>query len=74
MTKTEQDHNKYMYPKLMLNKLKIMWDSTSIYTHWHITQGSFFLNFQLTCDPYSTMCGPCPSMWKLIMNYELTNN
>jgi hypothetical protein len=26
MTKTKQDHDKNMYPKLILNKLKIMWD------------------------------------------------
>jgi hypothetical protein len=34
MTKTEQDYDKDMYSKLMLNTLKGMWDSTSIYTHW----------------------------------------
>jgi hypothetical protein len=58
----------------MLNKSKVMWDSTSIYTHRHLVQVSFSKNFQFTCDPYSPMCGPCPSMWELIMNYELTNN
>jgi hypothetical protein len=71
MTKTKHDHNKYMYPKLMLNKLKIMWDSTFIY---NLVQKNFSKNFQLTCDPYSSMCGSCSSMWKLIVNYELTNN
>jgi hypothetical protein len=30
ITRTEQDHDKNMYPELMLNILKIMWDSTSI--------------------------------------------
>jgi hypothetical protein len=34
ITKIEQDHDKYMYPKLVLNILKVMSDSTSIYTHW----------------------------------------
>jgi hypothetical protein len=33
MTKIEQDHDKDTHSKLVLNKLKIMWDSTFIYTH-----------------------------------------
>jgi hypothetical protein len=37
----------------------------------HLIQGSFFKNFQLTCGWCSLMCGPCPSMWKLILKYEL---
>ncbi len=34
MTRIKQDHDKYTYPKLVLNRLKVMWDSTFIYTHW----------------------------------------
>ncbi len=34
MTRIEQNHDKDTYPKLVLNRLKIMWDSTSIYTNW----------------------------------------
>jgi hypothetical protein len=34
ITKTWQEHDKNMYPKLLLNKLKIMWDSNFIYTRW----------------------------------------
>jgi hypothetical protein len=34
MTIIEHYHNKDMYPKLVLNKLKIIWDSTFIYTHY----------------------------------------
>jgi hypothetical protein len=34
MARIEQDHDKNTYPKLVLNKLKIKWNSTSIYTHW----------------------------------------
>jgi hypothetical protein len=34
MTIIEQDHDKNTYPKLVLNRLKIMWDFTSIYTNW----------------------------------------
>ncbi len=33
MTRTKQGHVKNMYQKLMLNKLKIMWAFTFIYTH-----------------------------------------
>jgi hypothetical protein len=31
---TEQGYDKKSYPKLMLNKLKVMKNSTAIYTHW----------------------------------------
>jgi len=34
MTRTKQDHDKDTYPKLMLNVLQVMWDSTFIYIHW----------------------------------------
>jgi hypothetical protein len=44
-------------------------------------QKSFSINFQPACgpcspmcDPYAPMCDPCPSMWKPIMNYNLTKN
>ncbi len=33
MTRIEQDHDKNTFQNLMLNKLKVMWDFTSIYTH-----------------------------------------
>jgi hypothetical protein len=33
MTTKKQDHDKDRYPKLVLNRLKILQDSTSIYTH-----------------------------------------
>ncbi len=33
MTRTKQDHDKDTYPKLMLNKVKIMYNFTLIYTH-----------------------------------------
>jgi hypothetical protein len=81
MTRIEQDHDKDTYSKLTLNTLKVMWDSTSIYTHWDLAQGSFLKNFQPTCDPcspmcdpYAPICGPCLFMWKLIVNYELIKN
>jgi len=34
MTRIEQNHDKDTYPKLVLNKPKIMCDSTSTYTNW----------------------------------------
>jgi len=33
MTITKQDHDNICL-KLVLNKLEVMWDFTSIYTHW----------------------------------------
>jgi hypothetical protein len=38
MEKKKQDHDKNTYPKLMLNRLKVMWDSIPIYIIKHITQ------------------------------------
>jgi hypothetical protein len=63
MTTIEQD----TYPKLTINKLKVMWDSTSIYTHWAPSSKNFSKNFLFTC-------GPCSSMWELIVNYESSKN
>jgi len=31
---TEQGYDKKLYPKLTLNRLKVMRDFTYIYTHW----------------------------------------
>jgi hypothetical protein len=33
MTREKRDNDKDRYPKLVLNKLKILWDFTYIYTH-----------------------------------------
>jgi hypothetical protein len=33
MTRTKQDHDKNTYSKLVLNRLKVMGNSTSIFTH-----------------------------------------
>ncbi len=45
MTKIKQDHDKDMYPKLVLNKLKVIWDSTFFYTHWAPSSRGFSRNF-----------------------------
>jgi len=81
MTKIEQDHNKDTYPKVMLNKLKVMWDFTFIYTHCTPNLKKILKELPTymwpmfpMCDPCAPMCGPCPSMWELIVNYELANN
>jgi hypothetical protein len=50
-----------------------MWDSTFIYTHWTPSSKKLFKNFQFACGPCALMCDPCPSMWELIVNYELIN-
>jgi len=48
----------------MLNILKVMWDSTSIYTHWALNSKKLFQKI----PTYMW------SMCKLIMNYELIKN
>jgi hypothetical protein len=35
--KKEQSYDKRIYPKLVLNRLNIMGNSTSIYTHWTLS-------------------------------------
>ncbi len=34
MKRKEQNHDKDTYLKLMLNRLKVIWDFIFIYTHW----------------------------------------
>jgi hypothetical protein len=49
---TKNNQNKVMirksYPKLALNKQKVMGNYTSTYTPWHLTQRSFSKSFQST--------------------------
>jgi hypothetical protein len=55
----------------MLNKLKVMWDSTSIYTHWAPSSKKLFKKISTYMCPNSPMCNPCLFMWpmtKLKMN------
>jgi hypothetical protein len=74
----KHDNNKDLYPKLVLNRLKGMWDSISIYTHWAPSSKKFLIKLSTYMWPMFThvwpMCGPCPSMWELVMNYELTKS
>jgi len=78
MTRIEQNHDKNTYPKLVLNKPKIMCDFTSTYTNWAPSSRKLFKKkFNLYVAHVhlcSSMCDPCLSMWKLIMNYKLIKN
>jgi hypothetical protein len=42
MIRIEQDHEKGMYPKLVLNIFKVMWDFTFIYTYWTCNSRKLF--------------------------------
>jgi hypothetical protein len=41
-TKKEQGYDKKTYPKLMLNKLKVIGNFTFIYTYWALNSKKFF--------------------------------
>jgi len=54
---------------LVLNKLKVMGNFTSIYTPWALSSKKFLKKLQSTCDPCLPMCvnvHPC-------VNYEWIN-
>jgi hypothetical protein len=63
MWDSKQDQDKNTHLKLVLNKLNVMCD----FTFGHLAQKNFSKNFQLTC-------GPCPSIWELIVKYDLIQN
>jgi hypothetical protein len=44
-TKTKQGYDKEMYPKLVLNKLKVMGNFDFIIPIWHLAQKCFAINF-----------------------------
>jgi len=47
-TKIEQNYDKKTYPKLVLNKLKVLKNSTSIYTHWAPSSKPIYMWFMFT--------------------------
>jgi len=50
--KTKQNNNnKKMYPKLLLNKLKVMKNPTFIYTHWTPSSKKFFKKLSIYMWP-----------------------
>jgi hypothetical protein len=54
--KIEQGYNKETYPKLVLNKLKVMGILFLFIFIKHFVQGSFSKNFLPTYDPCSFTC------------------
>jgi hypothetical protein len=51
---TEQGYDKKMYPKLELNRLKIMEISTFIYTPWAFKSRNFFKKLPIYMWPMCT--------------------
>jgi hypothetical protein len=45
--KKKQGYDKKTYPKLVLNKLKVVGNSTSIYTPWAPSSRKFFEKFPI---------------------------
>jgi len=73
-----QKHDNNTYAKLMLHILKIMWKFIFIYIYWEhssrklLKKPPIYMWFMFThVWPCAPVCGPCPSMWKLIMKYGL---
>jgi phenylalanyl-tRNA synthetase alpha subunit len=60
---TKQGYNKKMHLKLVLNKLKVMGNSNSIYTHWEPISKKFFKFFLIYMWPMFTHVHSC-------VNYE----
>ncbi len=55
--KIEQSYDKKTYPKLMLNKLKVMKSSIFIYIHWAPNSNKFFKKILIHMWPMFThMC------------------
>ncbi len=69
---TKQGYNKKMHLKLVLNKLKVMGNSNSIYTHWEPISKKFFKFFLIYMWPMFTHVHSCVNYeWnkiQLIMN------
>jgi hypothetical protein len=51
-----------MYPKLMLNILKVMCDLTFIHTHWAPSLANFLKTTSNLHEAYSSMCDSCRFM------------
>jgi hypothetical protein len=61
-TKTKQGCDKKTYQKLVLNKLKVMENSTFIYSHWALSSKNFFKKLPTHMWPMFT---PCPPIYEL---------
>jgi len=64
-TKTKQGYDKEMYPKLVLNKLKVMGNSDSIYIYSAFNSRMFHKKILTYMWPMFTHVHPCVSMCKL---------
>jgi hypothetical protein len=63
--KKEEDYDKKMHTKLVLNRLKVMENSTFIYTHWPPSSNKFFKKISTYMWFILTHVRPCVSMYKL---------
>jgi len=66
--KIKQGYDKKRYPKLVLNKLKVMGNFTSIYTPWAPNSKKFLKNFLIYMWPMFIDVRQCASMCELWMN------
>jgi len=74
MTRIEQNHDKDTYPKLVLNRLKIIWDSTSIYTNWAPSSRKFLKKFPTYMWPMFTYVHPrVTHLWPMSIHVETSN-
>ncbi len=60
-----QHYDKKMYPKLMLNKLKVMENFISIYTPWAPNSKKFIKKFPMYMWPMFTHVGQCAPMCEI---------
>jgi len=67
--KIEQGYNKKTYPRPMLNKLKVVINSTSIYNHWAPSSKNFFEKLPIYMSP---MCTHVWTVSELKFNWEWT--
>jgi hypothetical protein len=65
----EQGYNKKTYPRPMLNKLKVVINSTSIYNHWAPSSKNFFEKLPIYMSP---MCTHVWTVSELKFNWEWT--
>jgi len=62
---TKQGYDKKTYPKLVLNRLKVMRNSSSIYIPWALNSRKFLKEFPIYIWPMFTYLCPCAPMNEL---------
>jgi len=77
-TRTKQGYEKKMYPKIMLNKLKVMKNVIPIYIHWAFGSKRFLKKLSTYMCPMFTHVHTCVNYeWiktQLGMNWNLTKS